>query len=439
MSYNIWVTEFDKIIDQIKSRNFVNHMVPTIKHFVKKFCKTFDIIKIDNDELNKSLDNIGGFNRLIISFDIEFQSMIVPKTNNYISFPTIFKNNAASFVKEFGLIMFIRDDKRNWFYIGHIFVNFPGLTTFDINLSHTRYFPSLYATVSDKTKELMEQNDKYFYLDYSIDMFELYDTSQNYLNLVNKIEQIFQQSDLVNEFIDDKNRKLLFEIINKIKKSYPDNINYIKHAITELKKIIKDVPFNIYGKYIDNNKLKKIFYNQSKLYWNDPLVKSRLIDKKSAKMFLDMFNTLSDNTYYIVKGKRDIEALNNTFMLLHDSKKSDMDLKYIYDIEIFNQLSNRFFGGAKLEMTYEGMTNSPIYKHTSQTFFNKLTHIIGETAHNPVTDSLFTVIVAVTINLILNSYFATFDKYMYGSGDKDYEYKYKKYKEKYLSVKNKSN
>ena len=61
------------------------------------------------------------------------------------------------------------------------------------------------------------------------------------------------------------------------------------------------------------------------------------------------------------------------------------------------------FGNAKLETTYKGLIKSKLYHNVFKNFFTKIMKQIGEKAHNPVTDSLFTIIIALMINSILQA------------------------------------
>jgi hypothetical protein len=118
----------------------------------------------------------------------------------------------------------------------------------------------------------------------------------------------------------------------------------------------------------------------------------------------------------------DLIALRNMSMLIQNE---DIDFEHYYDIETFNGFSNFQYKSSQLENTYKGLIETNIYKTIAKPFFDNIIDDIGDKAHNPATDSFFTIVVAVTMNLIINDY------------PENKKGGYSKYKSRYLSLKNK--
>ena len=126
-------------------------------------------------------------------------------------------------------------------------------------------------------------------------------------------------------------------------------------------------------------------------------------------------------------------------MLLNDYIKRDIELIFLYDIETFNGFSKMYFNNAQLDTTYYGLTKTDIYNRFAKSFFDDIVKEIGEKAHNPVTDSLFTIIVAVAMNLIINEYFTKGQKGGYNINTNNankYANAYYKYMLQYMDMKN---
>lgn len=163
--------------------------------------------------------------------------------------------------------------------------------------------------------------------------------------------------------------------------------------------MFKDSPkiiFETYPNTCNNNNLQELVLYQNKIYWDDPLVKERTLNLQQAKEFLNLFLSLSNKSIFVLKGQSDIKVIKNQYFSFFNIVKHNI-FKNIYDIELFNGFSNFFFGRATLEKTFIGLTELPIYKQCA--FFNK--YISNLKAHNPVSDSFYTIVVAVIINLVL--------------------------------------
>ncbi len=403
VSYNDWSKKINKI--KITSQTFQDKVLPNIKKMIKKFGKEYSIIKIEDDKLNRALNNIGNKHKTIVTFDIEFQSMLLSRDDRYVSYETIFDKYAAPFIREFGAIIFIKDDNDSWYYVGKIFVNFPSLYTLGIDLPYIRYLTSNYTTTTRGTQKLMEDNDTNFNVNHILDKLldkKLFQKKNDYMEFVKKIERRFKNHYLIQEFIEDYRLQNILNVFKSIKNAW--DYEYIEQKVNQIKRYLSSLPFNIYGKYLRQS-YKEIVYDQYDLYWKDSMVKQRLINKKDAVQFIDILHDIGKYSYLVVKGRRDLDALNNTYMMVNNTNKTYLQFNYMYDVETFNGLSGIHYKGAKLETTYQGMIQEKIYKEHAKSFFDKLIKDIGEDAHNPLVDALFTIVVGATINLIINDYY----------------------------------
>lgn len=434
LSYNEWNKKINKI--KITSSIVNDKVLPNIKKMVKKFSKEYSIIKIDDDKLNRALDNIGNRHKTIVTFDIEFQNMLLSKDDRYRAYQTIFDKYGAPFIREFGAIIFIKDDDNYWYYIGKIFVNFPSLYTLGIDMDYIRYFTSNYTTTTRGTQKLMEDNDTNFNVDHILDKLldkKLFERKKDYMEYVKKIERRLKKHYLIQEFIEDFRLQNILNVFKNIKKAW--DYEYIEQKVNQIKRYLSSLPFNIYGKYLRQS-YKEIVFDQYDLYWEDSMVKQRLIKEKDAIVFIDLLQDIGKYSYFIVKGRRDFDALDNSYMMLNDVNKTYLQLNFVYDIETFNGLSGVFYKGAKLETTYRGMIQEKIYKEHAHNFFDKLIKDIGEQAHNPLVDSLLTIVVASTLNLMLNDYYGQ----QKGGEINKYMLNYQKCRNQYMNLKyNKSN
>ena len=204
MSYRDWQNKINKI--KITSQTFQDKVLPSIKKLIKRFADNYSIIPVKNDKLNKAFDNIGNIHRTIITLDIEFQSMLLSRDDRYVSYETMFDKYAAPFIREFGMIIFIKDDNGKWYYIGKIFVNFPSLYTLGIDLNYIRYVTSAYATTTIGTQKLMEDNDANFSVNHILDKLldrRLFERKKDYMDFVKKIERRIKNHYLIQEFVED--------------------------------------------------------------------------------------------------------------------------------------------------------------------------------------------------------------------------------------------
>lgn len=314
--------------DKIKSFTKINYNL--IIEYFKYGVVDLNIIEFTNEYTNKILDCIANFNNIILCFDIEFQnSLMVNDVNNINKFfyeHTSFKKKSFPFIREFGSIMFIKEN--NWFYVGSLIVNFHNLNTI-IDNKYIRYTSAPYSSVTEKTFNKMTENDN---------------------NLTNNN----------NEF----NNINLFEL------------------------------FPCKSKFICNDINAKIIYEQNNLYWNDPLVKSRLINNNQSKNFIDILLKLSKKSMCVIKGQTDLYVIKNHFYLLNN-KEFPTSFKYLYDIQVFNTLSHIYFSSSKLEVTAKSFIEKKDFPKDFDFLLDNLK------AHNPVSDSIYTFCVCYYINMLL--------------------------------------
>ena len=390
------ISSFDKWIDLIsenipeKTRNLHN-LVTLIKNYSKEYI----FIEIKDKDILESFNNIAE-NDFLISYDIEFISAIAKK-NNFKSHHSRLMEQ-ISFIRELGIVIFIKNYRnKKWYYVGNIFINFPHITNYEFNKDDIRFEMADYSTVTEPVLKRMQDIENNFQTDKFI---------KQYLTKLNMKENI-------PNFMKNK-KSIMFEIIRKYLESMDKN--YIQ-----------------------------MFDEQFELYFNDQLVINRIIDLKEVEPFLKEFSNVAKNSTFVVKGKRDIEAFHNHCKLIKKGHlATSIENAHYYDIEIFNNFSRRFFKNARLESTFEGLTNTPLYNKNIKKFFNPIIKNVGKTAHNPVTDSLFTIIVALIINLALIKYFSTQVGGLGGNHaiqlnkqyNKNYRVKYIKYKTLFKLLKN---
>lgn len=348
--------------------------------------------KIINDNVKNSFINIKSYKNVYIAFDIEFQAVIINNnTDNFKTDVSPRKDDVASFPRELGMLLFIRDKLNDIYYLGSLHINFRWLTEYGFDKDNFKYMLSMYTTVSDATLKEMEKNDEIFRLDHELDKLK----KDNYSALLNS--EVFKLE-------NDKTQSKVIDIIDELKNTKISNYHDKQKKIDAIIRMLQRVAFAVYGKYL--NTTKSAFDKQFKLYYSDPLVISRMMTKNQELKFIKAFIDISDDACFIVKGFRDLEAINNLALLLKLDRL--LNIEHIYDIEIFNGFSKMKYGSAQLESTYNGVISSDIYKINNQDL-NEIINEIGGIAHNPLTDSYYTLVVAIVMNLGLNDYFKTYD------------------------------
>ena len=376
--------------NNINSLNISQQIKETIILFFTNFKSdnSLNFIKIYGNTIVKALNNINNYKTILICMDAEFQSSI----------------SNMKYIKELGMLFFIRDKASVYYYIGSIFVNFNSVIEYDIDISNLRPIYSTYSTVTPQTLREMENNERVFKLEHIIEPLEdkqLFKTHNKYLQ---KIDDIIKE--LNNNYI------YTYILNESVKKSINNNFEYLKAAktyddvikeINYIQKKLMKTKFDIYGVHLQKTDLYINFLKTHELYWGDTLVKERVKLLNDKNLFFDLFVKISENTLFVVKGAQDFIAFNNMVKLLKYNTLPNFDNSY--DIETFNGLSNYLYASSQLENTYKNIIKTTIYKQFAKQIFDTITKNIGDKAHNPVVDSLFTIIVAVTINIGLNQYF----------------------------------
>lgn len=289
--------------------------------------------------------------------DIEFQINQDTKQNAYIL--------------ELGIIIYEKDNDIP-IYINH--VNFPLLKETNLRLLNTKY-----CTTTNETDQKMKDVEKEFQIN------------------IKDIESIKNKSELIT-FIPDKNTKKKLRDIIKT-----NSLNYSDTEYTKMQKVIDKLSFNLF-----KNRLPpkyKQWYNQMiNLYLNDPDVKQRTINPQN---YLNLLKNYFKDITIVHKEDMDFIAINN------DLKKYNVRIQNSImhnDIASYNQVLINKYGTAKLYESYLYLKRDYI-DNAKNNELMKFDEILREKlkekmpiikAHNPLSDTYFTIIVFV----ILKKYFS---------------------------------
>jgi len=385
--------EFGSIKSLVQSIDAMLMELGVLKHFI-----------INDQVTNKSLDYIANYNRIILAFDIEFHNIVI--TNNKDNYVTINKNNkqVSLLIREIGLMFLARDNDGFWNYLGSMFVNFNNSYTGN----NIIYVLSKYATVTEASRQIMEKNDEYFniseYLNnLSSQTLKVSDSNSN-INYDEKVKLISKaiKRPYVKNILGRKDfnvLKLLLGYLPSAINADSDNGDSKKFDLTlgNIKRMVKDVPFNITKS--DLNASEQVMFNkQMKTYYEDKQVTKRTLTKNQEKYFFDVLLEIDKNTCYVVKGRMDFIALKNSYLYIN-KKQCPLKFTYVYDIEIFNKFSHDKYGSATLLATFEGLSTTEMYKKYVAHLIDKILNTLSNhRAHNPLSDSLYTLAVAIIIN-----------------------------------------
>ena len=425
------------------NENIKNNIITFFENFHHK--TSLSLIPIIDPKLINAFNNINNYKPLSICLDIEFQSAIIDDMNDidtndvkgkYILHETIKNEKTGKFIREIGMLFFIKDQNYNIYYIGNIFLNFKSLTEFGFSLDNIKLIGVKYATVTDKTYNKMNNLENEFHIDSLIEPLyqkTLFENKKQYKSELTKIINILSNNYLFNNLLKQNTKDNIFNILHKlltIDEFDEFNFDNLLKELKYIKKQLNGIQYEIYSKYL-NLTGKKSFNQLNDLYWNDKLVKERLkIINTKYDLFMDLFKRLSFDSILILKGKMDIIALKNMYALIFN--KNDLIIEHYYDIETFNGFSSMHFNGSQLEDTYKNLIKYEIYEQIAKPLFDQIMVNIGNKAHNPVVDSLFTIVVAIIINLGLNEYFSKQNNI---NGGKGHYTEYIKYKNKYSQLK----
>jgi hypothetical protein len=377
-------------IKNINSLNISTSVKETIISFFDNFklSNSLNFIKITKNIVTRSLNNINNYKPILLCMDAEFQS-----------------STDLKYVRELGILIFVRDKNEIYYYVGYIFVNFQSITKYNVDVSNLKPLFSTYSTVTKHTLNEMENNEKVFKLELIVEPLEdkkLFKDHNKYRKLINNTIEKINNNYIYNNILNENLKKSIMSNFNNLQ-----NINNYNSAINEinaLKKKLMKAKFEVYGGNIKNTNLYDNFIKAHELYWNDEYVKKRLsLTKNKEELFFELFAELSENSMFMIKGIQDFNALNNSLSLFNYKIKLNFDS--YYDIETFNGLSNFLYNSSQLENTYKNIVKTKVYIQFAKPIFDVILNNIGDKAHNPVVDSLFTIIVAVTINIGLVKYF----------------------------------
>jgi len=204
--------------------------------------------------------------------------------------------------------------------------------------------------------------------------------------LIKNIKQYYLLVSTTNT-VSEKTYKQLFENEQKLLPEFnPDSI-FIK--MYKIKKIEK-IKYMINGYDLKKHKIEyKLFEQNINLILNDPLVRSREINKNDEINFINLTNKLFSISYLIVKGLEDLKAIKNHTRLLN---QSHIKLINYYDIAKHNDFLYKKCDSAQLEKTYfciEKMDKIKPYIN----FIEYLETFTEIKAHNPLIDAYYTWII----------------------------------------------
>jgi len=305
-------------------------------------------------KLSRILQSIAGFTQYAFVFDAEFQRV----------YSHLGSLRERRHILEFGGILFKRDDKKNWFYIGNFHFNLPPISK-NVGLIH-----STFLTVTPKTQakmDLIEQN----YVFYK-KLEELLDNPIKFKEYYNQImENPLVKKKKVPRFDPEKEP-------NKIIKSF------------------KNLTFQLTRKDVGNYAFKKMW----NLYLTDPLVKQRML--RPNKRWLLSFKQVLENSLLIVKGMNDIMAIDE-LLSIYKIEKIQPKVQSL-DIAVYNGAFRETCNSAELEKSYWCMIKNnlvdPELKPMMKNIYQNL--VTAEvSAHNPLVDAYYTLVVAVSMHSII--------------------------------------
>ena len=145
---------------EFKYSRSIDPLISNINNLFIKLNSFSEPFVINDALVNKALDYIANFNKIIVTFDIEFHNIVKHNKVACSEFIGIIKNEreVSPFVREIGVIFLAKDVTNKWNFLGILFVNFNN----DYKNNDVIYILSKYATVTDSSKKIMMNGDKYF-------------------------------------------------------------------------------------------------------------------------------------------------------------------------------------------------------------------------------------------------------------------------------------
>lgn len=154
----------------------------------------------------------------------------------------------------------------------------------------------------------------------------------------------------------------------------------------------------------NSGKYKKLLKKIYKLYITDSLVKKRTISVPSLYKILNTIIGLPNTI--ITKEDGDIRAMQNYLQLINETnnKRYPRVEKRInhFDIKIFNGILKEKFGSAKLEDEFNGVMTLSTFKKKVEKFYKSQLKSLSDVAHNPLTDSVWALVIGITMILRCN-------------------------------------
>lgn len=302
-------------------------------------------------KLAEILQSIGGFTQYVFVYDAEFQRVYTHR-------------GEERHILEFGGMLFRRDDHKDWSYIGNFHFNLPPVGR-NVGLIH-----STFLTVTPKTQKLMDEVEKNYVFHPRLE--ELKDSPEEF----KRYYQTIMKHPLVKK--------------KKVPRMDPEK------DVNKIIKTFKNLTFQLNRRDVGHEAFKKMW----KLYLNDPWVKKRMITP--TKKWLVSFKHVLENSLSVVKGMNDVIAIDNLFgrfgMERIQSKIQTLD------IAVYNGAFRQTCNSAELEKSYWCLINNNLVDPDLKPFLKNIYQqlVVGElTAHNPLVDAFYTLIVAVSMHSLL--------------------------------------
>ena len=296
---------------------------------------------------------IGHYTKNIIALDIEFYSYMSlnMKYRSNIEILDEKKIRIVQFPKEIAGIWFYKKDKM-WLMKGYFHFNTipPHEVSSLMKFGKMKMIHSKYSTVNKESN-----------------------------NNITKLEKII--------FGDDN---YLLRYLN------PNELKYEKR---------KQLARGSHRMFINNSgKFKNLFKKIYNIYINDDLVRKRTISVPSLYKILNIIMGMPNTI--ITKEDGDIKVMQNYLQLISDTNKQKYPRveKRInhYDIKIFNGIFKEKFGSAKLEDEFNNILEFSTFKKKVNKFYKNELESLISSAHNPLTDSIWALVIALTMTLRCN-------------------------------------
>ena len=91
---------------KLQNIDIKNNIISFFKEF--RHSESLSFIFISDDSIRLALNNINNYKSISICLDIEFQSVIM-KDNKYLTSVNLFDDKIARFIREFGMLFFLKD------------------------------------------------------------------------------------------------------------------------------------------------------------------------------------------------------------------------------------------------------------------------------------------------------------------------------------------